>query len=122
MRGAASQTATDAAVRLAGPGARCFSALAATLAEQLDAARRGDTGAVLELARRSDTLLREARALGASPDPACRRRLVRLHDRVRLALAQQQEELLGRCAQLGRARDTLQAYRNAGSLGQRGMG
>ena len=93
-----------------------FAALVQVLAEQIEAARRGDVDTVLERARQADVLIEQARVAGTSPDPACRRRLLRLHDQVRLCLAQQQEELARRRAQLGRGKDTLQAYRNAGGV------
>ena len=112
----ASDRAADVAAPHTGDEDEPFAALVQVLTEQIEAARRGDVDAVVERARQADVLIEQARAAGTSPESACRRRLLRLHEQVRLCLAQQQEELARRRAQLGRGKDTLQAYRNAGSV------
>ena len=96
-----------------GDAAACVQALAAALAEQLDAARRGDLDRVEGLARRVDGLVAEARAAGARLDEAGRRRLLDLHGRVGLALAQQRSEVAEQRERIAGGKRTAQAYRHA---------
>lgn len=98
------------------PGARSpgagatFQALTRALTEQLEAARRGRLEEVETLAGQVDALLAKARRAGAALREADRRRLRNLHEKVRLALAQQQAELADRRAHLRRGKGTVRAY------------
>jgi len=114
---AASDAATGAEAAPAHDGTDPLAALAHALAEQLDAARRGRLDGVVEWMERAGALIREVRATGGAASPACRRRLRRLHDQVRLCLAQQQEELARGRARLARGKGTLRSYRQAGGAG-----
>ena len=117
MTHAASNRATGAAATPPGDGADLFAALVQALADQLDAARHGRLDRVIESMERADALIEQARAAGHPASPACRRKLQRLHDQVRLCLAQQHDELGRRRKQLARGKGTLRTYREAGGAG-----
>jgi len=97
------------------PGAAAASVqtLAAALADQLDAARRGDLDGVERLARRVDALLADVRDAGGRLDEAARRRLLDLHGRVGLALAQQRQEVADQRQRLAAGRRFTRAYERA---------
>jgi len=96
-----------------GDAAACVQALAAALAEQLDAARRGDLDRVDGLARRVDGLLAESRAAGDRLDEAGRRRLLDLHGQVGLALAQQRKEVAEQRERIAAGKRSARAYRRS---------
>jgi len=88
-------------------------ALAAALADQLDAARRGDLDTVERLARRVDALLAGGRAAAGRLDETTRRRLLDLHGRVGLALAQQRQEAAGQRARVAAGKRSTRAYQRS---------
>jgi hypothetical protein len=92
------------------PAYATFHALAGALTDQLDAARRGRVEEVAALADRVDALLAEARRTCLALSEAEQQRLRDLHGQVRLALAQQQRELAGRCERLRRGKQGTRAY------------
>ena len=100
----------------AGPGDvadRLFGEVLESLAVQLERARRGDVDAVADLACRTSDALARARREGLRPDPECRRRMLDLHDRIALALAQQKDEVARARVRLARGTRSLRAYRDA---------
>ena len=117
MTRTASNRATGAAATPPGDEADPFAGLVRALADQLDAARRGRLDRVIESMERADALIEQARAAGHAASPARRREVRRLHDQVRLCLAQQHDELMRRRKQLTRGKGTLRAYRKAGGAG-----
>jgi hypothetical protein len=98
------------------PAAGSFQALAQALADQLEAARTGRLDRVEELAGRVDALLADARRAGVQASDADRRRLLDLHARVRLALAQQQDELGRRHRLVRRGKRGTRAYAETSDL------
>jgi len=100
----------------AGPGdaaERLFGEVLDALAAQLERARQGDVDAVADLARRTGDALARARREGLRPDPECRRRMLDLHERIALVLAQQKDEVTRARARLARGTRSLRAYRDA---------
>lgn len=95
------------------PPEALFQDLLDALAAQLEQARRGDVDGVLDLAGRVDALLERARQAGACSDPDRRRRLLDLHSQIRLALAQQMDDVARRRVSLARGKRSVGAYRDA---------
>lgn len=102
----------------ASPAGAALRALAQSLSDQLDAARRGRVGDVAALADRVDALIAEVREAGSVLRDADRQRLLDLHGQVRLVLAQQQTELADRRDRLRAGKRGARAY--AASGGSRG--
>ncbi len=89
--------------------------LVQVLTDQWQAARRGRLDRVGELADRARRLAAEARDAGVRLSEADRRRLLDLHGKVRLALAQQQADLDRRRKRLRRGKGGIRGY--AGGTG-----
>jgi len=94
------------------PANACFDTLVRVLTDQLHAARRGRLDRVRELAEHARTLSAEARDAGLRLPDADRRRLLGLHGKVRLALAQQQADLARRRERLRRGKGGIRGYAN----------
>jgi len=88
----------------------CLEALARLLAEQLNAARQGDLGRVDRLAKQVDGRLADARRAGMTLSEADRDRLLDLHGRVRLTLAQQKDDVARQWNQVRQGKRGLGAY------------
>jgi hypothetical protein len=88
-------------------------ALLRVLADQLDAARRGDLEALAAASRRAGSLLGDAARNGPPLGPEGRARALALHRQAALLVAQQKEEVAQALARLRRGRRTLRAYRRA---------
>ena len=95
------------------PPETIFQDLVDALEAQLEQARRGDVDGVLGLAGRVDGLLERARQTGACSDPDRHRRLLDLHAHIRLALAQQMDDVARRRVSLARGKRSVGAYRDA---------
>jgi hypothetical protein len=96
-----------------GTEAECFGALVSALAEQIEHARQGRLEAVAETGRRVQALLEDVQGRGVQLDPDQQKRLLKLHDRVGLALAHQQREVGEALQRVRQGRKTLCAYDHA---------